>query len=147
MTAAEVRDKLYEVREAAIAYRLAAAKAKAYKQMLIGGKSVKYTDGVIGERKGNPAENAYCILADYNAEADKLLQDMNKARQRAEELIGSLSDKAQKEVLTRRYIIGQRWEEISEEMNYSARRIFQIHTAAIKNISVNFIEFQYRPMI
>ena len=82
-------------------------------------------------------ENAYCALADYEAEADRLLQGMNTARQRVEKLIASVPDQAQREVLTRRYIIGQRWEDIAESMNYSLRRVYQLHGYALQNIALN----------
>ena len=82
-------------------------------------------------------ENAYCQLADYNTEADRLFREFTAARKRTEELISSVPDSVQREVLTRRYIIGQRWEEIAESMNYSVRHITRLHGIALKNMSLN----------
>ena len=139
MTTTEIKSELNKAREAVRDYRLARDKANAYGQLLMSGKAIRYdSDGSTHERKGNPVENAYCALADYETEADRLMQEMNRARQRAEKLIASVTDQAQREVLTRRYIIGQRWEDIAVCMSYSRRRITQLHGIALKNISLNF---------
>ena len=138
MTAPEIKRELNKAREAVRAYRLARDKANAYSQLLMGGKAVRYeSDGSTHERKGNPVENAYCALADYEAEADRLLQEMNTARQRAEKLIASVPDQAQREVLTRRYIIGQRWEDIAESMNYSRQHVTRLHGYALQKMCLN----------
>lgn len=139
MTTTEIKAELNRARDAERVYRLARDKANAYGQLLMCGKSVRYeNDGGTHERKGNPVENAYCRLADYDDEADRLFREFIAARERAEELISSVPDSVQREVLTRRYIIGQRWEDIAECMNYSRRRITQLHGIALKNISLNF---------
>ena len=139
MTTAEIKAKLMRARVAERDYRLARDKANAYRQLIACGKAVRYgSDGSTHERKGNTVEKAYCTLSDYEAEADRLLEEMNTARQKAEKIISSVPDHAQREVLTRRYIIGQRWEDIAECMNYSRRRVTQLHGIALKNISLNF---------
>ena len=138
MTAPEIKRELNKSREAIRAYRLARDKANAYSQLLTVGKPIRYeSDGSTHERKGNPVENAYCALVDYETEAEKLLQEMNRARQTAENFIADAPDQAQREVLTRRYIIGQRWEDIAESMNYSLRRVYQLHGYALQNIALN----------
>ncbi|MGN0604810.1 MAG: hypothetical protein ACI4I2_12615 [Oscillospiraceae bacterium] len=102
------------------------------------GKTVRYeSDGGTHERKGNPVENAYCVLADYNAEADRLFRELTSARERTEKLIASVSDPVQREVLTRRYIIGQRWEDIAESMSYSRQHVTRLHGYALKNMCLN----------
>ena len=138
MTTTEIKAELNRARIAERAYRLARDKVNAYEQLLTCGKSVRYeNDGGTHEQKGNPVENAYCQLADYNTEADRLFREFTAARKRTEELISSVPDPVQREVLTRRYIIGQRWEEIAESMNYSVRHITRLHGIALKNMSLN----------
>ena len=138
MTTAEIKSELNKAREAARDYRLARDKANAYGQLLMVGKAVSYDgDGSTHERKGNPVENAYCCLADYEAEADRLLQEMNAVRQRAESLIASVPEQSQREVLTRRYIIGQRWEDIAVSMNYSRQHVTRLHGYALHNMCLN----------
>ena len=138
MTTAEIKSELNKAREAVRDYRLARDKANAYGQLLMGGKAVRYdSDGSTHERKGNPVENAYCCLTDYEAEADRLLQEMNVARQRAESLIASVPEQSQREVLTRRYIIGQRWEDIAESMSYSRQHVIRLHGYALQKMCLN----------
>ena len=135
MTTTEIKAELIKSRDAERAYRLARDKYIAYQQLLIGGKSVSYDDtGGTHEKNGNSVERAYCCLADYAEEAEKLMREMIAARQRAEVLIASVPDVVQREVLTRRYIIGQRWEDISESMNYSRRQITRLHGYALQSI-------------
>ena len=135
MTTAIIKAELNQAREAERAYRLARDKYIAYQQLLIGGKPVRYDDtGGTHEKDGNSVERAYCCLADYAEEAEKLMQEMIAARQRTEVLIASVPDAVQREVLTRRYIIGQTWEDIAEIMNYSRRQITRLHGYALQSI-------------
>lgn len=138
MTTTEIKAELLKARDAERAYRLARDKYIAYQQLLIGGKSVHYDDtGGTHENRGNSVERAYCCLADYADDADKLMQDMIAARQRAEVLIASVPDSVQREVLTRRYIIGQTWEDIAESMNYSRQHVARLHGYALQNMCLN----------
>lgn len=138
MTTTEIKTELNRAKEAKRAYKLAKDKADDYECLLIGGKSVRYdSDGSKSERKGNPIENAYCQLADYKAEADKLLKEMSSARERTERLINTVANPVQREVLTRRYIIGQRWEDIAESMNYSRQHVTRLHGYALKTLCLN----------
>ena len=135
MTTTEIKSELTKARDAERAYRLARDKYIAYQQLLIGGKSVRYDDtGGTHEKNDNSVERAYCCLSDYAAETDKLMREMIAARQRTEVLIASVPDDVQREVLTRRYIIGQTWEDIAESMNYSRRQITRLHGYALQSI-------------
>lgn len=103
----------------------------------MGGKSVRYdSSGGTHEHNGNPVEKAYCTLADYESEADRLLQEMNTARQKAEEIISSVPNPTQREVLTRRYIIGQRWEDIAECMHYNLKWVYKLHGRALEKLTI-----------
>ena len=138
MTTTEIKAELNRVRIAERAYRLAKDKAEAYSQMLMSGKTVRYeSDGSVHERDGNAVERAYCQIAEYNAETDKLLDEYNVVRRQAERLISSISDAAQREVLSRRYLMGQQWEEIAGSMDYSVRHITRLHGLALQNMSLN----------
>lgn len=138
MTTNEIKAELNRTRGAERAYRLARDKANTYKQLLMYGKAVRYeSDGGTHERKGNPVENAYCCLADYDAEADRLFRELVYMRKHTEEIIAKVPDPAQREVLTRRYIIGQRWEDIAECMGYSRQHITRLHGYALKNMCLN----------
>ena len=126
-------------RDSVRAYRLAKDKVNAYKQLLTSGKAVRYeSDGGTHEQNGNPIERAYCCLADYETELNNAVAEMVRCRKTVEKLISSVEDRTQREVLTRRYIIGQRWEDIAVRMNYSLPRVYQLHGSALNRIILNY---------
>jgi hypothetical protein len=134
----EVKAVLNGARDSVRAYRLAKDKVNVYKQLLTSGKTARYeSDGSTHEQNGNPIERAYCCLADYQAEADRLMMEMLGVRQQVEKVIGTVPDAVQREVLTRRYIIGQKWEDIAFVMNYNVRHIYKIHGAALQSMALN----------
>lgn len=138
MTTTEVKAELNRVRAAERAYRFAKEKALAYSQLLVSCRTVRYeNDGSVHERDGNAVERAYCRAAEYDAEANRLLDEYNAARKQAEKLISSLAEPAQREVLSRRYLMGQKWEEIAGSMNYSVRHITRLHGIALRSMSLN----------
>lgn len=138
MTVQEVKAVLNGARDSVRAYRIAKDKVNVYKQLLTSGKTARYeSDGSSHEQNGNPIERAYCCLADYQAEADRLMMEMLGVRQQVEKVIGTVPDAVQREVLTRRYIIGQKWEDIAFVMNYNVRHIYKIHGAALQSMALN----------
>jgi DNA-directed RNA polymerase specialized sigma subunit len=138
LTTAEVKTELNKAKIAEHEYHLAQEKAINFRSKLTG-KGVRYDrNDCTNEHSGNTVEMAYCTLADYEAESDRLFNAMLDAKRNAEQIIRKVNDPIQREVLTRRYIIVQKWEDIAEAMNYSERRVRQIHSDALKNISLYF---------
>ena len=74
------------------------------------------------------AMDACEILYKYKAEAETALREILAA-------IDSLKDERQKEVLTRRYITGQGYPEIAEQMFSSETRIYVQHGRALIEIN------------
>ena len=74
------------------------------------------------------AVDACEILYRYKAESETALRKILAA-------IDSLKDERQKELLTRRYINGEEFNKICEEMSYSDTRVFVLHGRAL--IEVN----------
>ncbi len=138
MTVQEVKAVLNGARDSVRTYRLAKDKVTAYKQLLTSGKVVRYeSDGSTHEQNGNPIERAYCCLVDYETELNNAVAEMVRCRKTAERIINSVEDRTQREVLTRRYIIGQRWEDIAVVMNYSRQHITRLHGYALQNMCLN----------
>ena len=48
--------------------------------------------------------------------------------------IHSLEDPREMDILVKRYIEGKTWDRIADEMNYSIRRVHQLHRQALENI-------------
>ena len=74
------------------------------------------------------AVDACEILYKYKAEAETALREILAA-------IDSLKDERQKEVLTRRYVTGQGYPEIAEQMFSSETRIYVQHGRALIEIN------------
>lgn len=138
MTTNEVKIMLIEVRRAEQAYRQARDKAERFRLTLTGGKSIRYDrDSSTCVKDSNPIERACCQLADYDAEADRLLDELIQKRKSAAYLISRISDEKQREIIKKRYIYAMSWEDIAFEMNYSVRWVQKLHGYALKKISKN----------
>lgn len=114
--------------------RLEAMKSKVY------GRSVSYNADGSGRSLGgqNKVEAAYIRVADFRNKIIDEIVDMMAKKIEIDNVISSVSDLTLREILIRRYLKFQKWEEIAEEMNYSRRRVTQLHGQALKNISLNF---------
>lgn len=138
MTVQDAKAAMSRAKDSVKAYRIAKDKVNAYKQLLMSGKTVRYeSDGSTHEHNGNPIERAYCCLADYETELNNVTAEMVRCRETAERMINSVKDDTQREVLVRRYIIGQRWEDIAYTMNYSRQHITRLHGYALQNMCLN----------
>lgn len=137
MTVDEVKAELKRVEKAKTARDLAKERASEYEGTLKGGKTVQYGgNGENREKRGNPVENAYCSLISLKDDAEQRKHEYNEVRRRAQELINLVSDPIQHEVLERRYIRFELWKDIADNMHYSKRRIYQIHSHALQKIAL-----------
>ena len=103
------------------------------------GKTVRYDrDGSKPVPHGNGTENAVLRVLELEERLDKEIDRLTEKRQEIERAVNAIPDEVQREVLTRRYLLYQKWEDIAQEMGYTKRRIFQIQGNALKNISLYF---------
>ena len=94
--------------------------------------------GVSGERPGSgpgdhvgqaAAEIVY--LEDMLAEETKLYSGLYREITAA---IDNVGDARYREILRRRYVRGEKWEQIAVGMNYSCRRVAQLHRLALRAV-------------
>ena len=137
MTVQEVKAKLNAVRTAYREYTLAREKAVQFREM-ISGTAQAFSDAPQSEHNGNGTENKYVTMLAYSEKASGKFYDYLLARLDAEKMIESLSNPDEREVVTRRYIMCEKWEDIAEKMHYSRRHITNIHGYALSKISLNF---------
>ncbi len=62
------------------------------------------------------------------------VEEIGHKRNRAIELLNRLDGELQKEVLRRKYFLGQGWQRIQREMHYSERSIYQMHRDGLKEL-------------
>lgn len=107
--------------------KLAAARSALY------GKAVRYdSDGSKPVPRGNVTESAVLRIVELEERLNAEIDEFTAKRQEIECAVCSVPDEVQREVLTRRYLLYQKWEVIAEEMCYSERQVFRIHGAALR---------------
>ena len=117
--------------------RLDTLRLEAMRSALYGRSAGFGSDGSGRSLSGdNRTENAIAKTLDFedrlNAEIDKLV-DKKLEIDRA---ISAVPDAVQREVLTRRYLLFQKWERIAEEMQMDLRWIFRIHSKALNQLTI-----------
>ena len=78
----------------------------------------------------DPVSNIIELENEINEDIDKLVSLKREARR----LIERLNNDVEKIVLYKYYFEGKTFEQVSVEMNYSWRRVNQIHSDALKNL-------------
>lgn len=103
---------------------------------------------------GDRMADVITLIVEYEERAIQQLQDYIVMYRKIEDLIGSVEDHTQREILERKYLLYEPWDDIRDEdtgellrrgiieqMGYSRRRVFQLHCEALKKIALNCIEF------
>ena len=104
------------------------------------GKGVNYiSDGTKTERHGNGVENAYIRILAYEEKIDAEIDRLSRKREEIEQVIEKLPDKTERELLSRRYLLFQKWDKIAEDMGYSYRHITRLHGKALQKMSLNVL--------
>ncbi len=97
----------------------------------------------VGFGDGMPKGNKHNDLSGYMAKLDALLCELEAekevqmiAYQEIRQAINAIQDATEKEILIRRYTLGQSWEKIAVEMGYSYRHTTKKHGQALKNFRI-----------
>lgn len=78
----------------------------------------------------------YDAFVEYEMMIDAKLDELFAVKQEIQKAIFTVNDRALMEVLQRRYINGECWEKIANDMNYSYRHIImELHPKALAEIS------------
>ena len=134
MTVQEVKAVLNSVRVKYREYELAQEKALRFRSTLTGAAQVM-TDIPQSVKNENSREKGYLKLVEYSEDAAYKFRDYLTAREAAEKLIGTLNDHDEQEVLTRRYIMFEKWENIAGKMYISDRKVFYLRRNGMRKIS------------
>lgn len=92
---------------------------------------------------GMPHGNNYRDLSGYTARLDTLLRKLEAEReeqmivyQEIKHRIDQMEHSVDREILTRRYLLGQKWEKIAVEMNYEYRYLLRLHGRSLELFSI-----------
>lgn len=73
-------------------------------------------------------------IAEWEEKIDGKVDVLVELRQEIEGKLAALPDPRFQEILHRRYILGQKWEQIAAAMNFSIAQVYRIHGGALLNI-------------
>ena len=92
---------------------------------------------------GMPRGSNQSDLSDYMERYDELMEELKKEELDAvaqytdiHRAIRQMQDDEEKEILERKYLMGQTWENIAEETGKSRNTVFRIHGRALKNFKI-----------
>lgn len=95
------------------------------------------------QRDGMPRGSSQSDLSDYMEKYESLMEDLKKERLEAvkeyteiHRAIKKIKDEEEKEILERKYLMRQTWEEIAETMGYSRMTVIRKHGDALINFKI-----------
>ena len=98
--------------------------------------SESHSQGTYTDRVGRTTARIIDLENEINEEINKLVDIKIQIR----ELIAGLSDRIQRAILERHYILNEPWEEISEKVGYSRRHITRLHNQALETLEKSHTE-------
>lgn len=122
-------------------YQAAKKRAKMIQEEIDELRSSKTSPVGLGD--GLPHGSGTSDLSGYAARLDELLRELAAEREmqmivyrEIRQQIGMVPDPTEQEILSRRYLLEQRWEKISVEMNYDYRYVLKLHGKALLHFEV-----------
>lgn len=93
-----------------------------------------------GSRGGGSADrmpDTISKIMEYEQHAEQLRAEYVKKYIEIDKAIHSIEDEKLREVLERRYLLYQKWEQIAQEMHRDLRWVYRLHGKALNCIIVN----------
>lgn len=94
------------------------------------------TSGTHANNAENNIINYISALQDYESKLRTQITEMLIATEKLKQIIENVPNYEHRQILYKRYICFQKWEQIAVDMNYSIRRIYQIHGEALNYITL-----------
>lgn len=94
------------------------------------------TSGTHANNAENNIINYISALQDYESKLRTQITEMLMAKEKLKQIIENVPNYEHRQILYKRYICFQKWEQIAVDMNYSIRRIYQIHGEALNCIKL-----------
>lgn len=104
--------------------------AKNYESLY--GKAISFGgDGGHNCTGENGTEKAIIRVLDYEEQVNKEIESLIKTRIEIEQVVNKLANETHREILERRHLLYESWEEISKEMHYSEQHLHRLHGVAL----------------
>lgn len=122
-------------------YQVAKKRAKRIQEEIDALRSSETSPVGLGD--GLPHGSGTSDLSGYAARWDALVRELEAEKERQmvtyreiRQQISMVPDPTEQEILSRRYLLEQRWEKISVEMNYDYRYVLKLHGKALLHFEV-----------
>jgi len=91
-------------------------------------------DGMPRNNGQSSFERLAIQLAETESQLTEEMSGLWSETMKAHRLIGQVSSSQRQQILTKRYLKGQRWEEIAYEMHFSWNHCFRVHGLALAEL-------------
>lgn len=106
-------------------------------ELLNSGLGAANNDGLPhGSGVSNPTADIAARAASIAAELSQKLNECIDLRLQIEQAVNALNEPRERELMRRRYIEGQRWEQVAYEMNYTLRHVTRLHGRILQRMRV-----------
>lgn len=93
-----------------------------------------YSDMPTAHSNTSKVESAIEKITVLENKMDKKIDELTQQKEKIEKAITTVNDKTLEEILKRKYINCQTWEEIAVDMNYCYMHICRLHGQALKKM-------------
>ena len=98
------------------------------------------SDGTKSGTHANNAENNIVnyisALQGYESKLRTQITEMLIAKEKLKQIIENVPNYEHRQILYKRYICFQKWEQIAVDMNWSIRQVYKLHGRALENIEI-----------
>ena len=102
------------------------------------GRAISYeSDGTKHTPNGNSIENALVKVIDYEIKLDEEINTLINLKKEIEGTINNLNNPNEVEVLTRRYILNEKWEDIAKKMYFDVGWVYKLHRKGLQHLTVH----------
>lgn len=106
-------------------------------ELLNGGLGAVSNDGLPhGSGVADPTADTAARATKIAAELSQKLNECIDLRLQIEQAVNALNEPRERELMRRRYIEGQRWEQVAYEMNYTLRHVTRLHGRILQRMRV-----------
>lgn len=134
------KEYLYSIREDDIKIKLRLKEVDKLKDLIKSVGAVKYTDGKVQNTTNIDAPFMKTLekIDEETARIDKMIEKLVDKKRQATEVIHTLKNKTQSDVLYKKYIDYKSLGEIAKDMHYSYSYVCHVHGFALLEFGQNF---------
>ena len=94
------------------------------------------TSGTHANNTENNIVNYISALQGYESKLRTQITEMLIAKEKLKQIIENVPNYEHRQILYKRYICFEKWEQIAVDMNWSIRQVYKLHGRALENIEI-----------